>query len=64
MKTEIITGWGLRVGWRRPYLARGLWFFKEQVKCTKPYHKAIRVAVVPLQEYKRLLRLEKKGAGE
>ncbi len=57
-KTEPAICWGLRVGGNRPYLSYNVAVHRtgiEALRC-KSYHRAVRVAIVPLAEYRRLLR--------
>ncbi len=57
MKTEVFSkGWGLKVGGARPYLAQVLEWHKVDVPCTESYHSPVRVVLVPLAEYRRLLK--------
>jgi hypothetical protein len=61
MKTEIARGWGLRVGWCRPYLACEASMSKYDIRLHQPYHRRVRVVVMPLAEYRRLKRIEKEN---
>lgn len=61
-KTEEAIGWGVRVGGGPlPYLAYFFSTKKEEAnaECTEHYHRPVRVAIVPLAEYRRLKKLEK-----
>lgn len=62
MKTEIASGWGLRVNGPRPYLG---WEFERtknsiECQCNAPYHRPVKVVLIPRGEWLRLL----KKAGE
>ena len=51
MKRKVVEpaiGWGLRVGGPLPYLAYEFHQTKNSVELTEPYHRAVRVALVPL----------------
>lgn len=60
-KTEEARGWGVRVGGPLPYLS-GHVFERDredaEMACTEPYHRPMRVVLLPLREYCRLKRLE------
>ena len=59
-KTSEAEGWGLRVGGQRPYLAYEIQRHKDQIKLTESYHRAVRVVLIPAQEWERV----KKGMKE
>lgn len=46
--TEAAIGWGLRVGGPLPYIAYEFHQKKDGVELTEPYHRAVRVAIVPV----------------
>jgi len=54
MKTEVAKCWGLRVEGPRPYLAYEVNPRKEEIKLTEPYHRAVKVVIVPLNEWRTL----------
>ena len=54
--TEIAKCWGLRVGGSQPYIAYVFQLRKQDVVLTETYHRAIEVAIVPLSEWKRLIK--------
>lgn len=64
MKTEPALIWGMRVDGERPYIAHVVHTCRGGVEphCTQRYHRPVRVAVLPVAEYKRLLRIEKSVA--
>jgi hypothetical protein len=64
MKTENAIGWGRRVGGSCPYLAYEFSRTKAEVEITQPYHRAVRVILLPLSEYRRLKRQAKEAPHE
>ena len=60
MKTEVAYGWGLRVGGGDPYLGYHFSIDKKSIESimTESYHRAVKVAIVPLSEWKRLKKLD------
>lgn len=65
-KTAEARGWGLRVGGGPcPYL----WYKFSRVKadilseCTAPYHRPMEVVMIPLREWRRLKRMDRKSNG-
>lgn len=66
MKTEVALIWGLRVGGKRPYIGHHVHSVRGGMTthCTERYHRPVRVAVLPIAEYRRLLRIEKKSANK
>lgn len=56
LMTENYRGWGLRVGGWRPYLAGVLEVAKADVKLHYSFHRPVRVVLLPLEEYRRLIR--------
>ena len=60
MKTEPAIGYGLRVGGSLPYLAwEQFWRLPEQVKCTERYHRPMKAVLLPYEEWRRLIKLDK-----
>ena len=59
--TDVARGWGLRVGGSLPYLAYTFARTKEQIaqQCILSYQRPMQVVVVPLREYRRLVRNQK-----
>lgn len=60
MKTEEAKGWGLRVGGPLPYLGYYFSVRKEDIEkeMDQPYHKAVKVVIIPLSEWLRLKKLD------
>ena len=60
MKTEEAIGWGLRIGGSLPYLGYYFSTIKSDIEkqMNEPYHKAVRVVMIPLAEWKRLKKLD------
>lgn len=60
MKTEVAFGWGVRVGGSLPYLAYMFYPTKEGAEqyCVESYQRPVKVAIVPLGDYKKLLKGE------
>ena len=62
-KTSEARGWGLRVGGPCPYI----WFKFSRTKmeiiqeCTAHYHRPMEVVMVPLREWKRLKRVDRRS---
>ena len=61
MKTAPAFGWGIRVNGPSPYLGYEFHYHKEDAEtaCTERYHKAIRIVMLPENEYHRLRKLDK-----
>ena len=53
-KTAEAEGWGLRIGGPRPYLSYQIQRHKNQIEITESYHRAVRVVLIPAQEWARL----------
>ena len=60
-KTQESRGWGLRVGGSNPYLGYHFSIQKKdiQIKIKESYHRAVRVVILPLGEWKRLKKKDK-----
>ncbi len=57
--TEHAKGWGLRVGGPAPYLAWEVFSRRKadaEKEISEPYHRAVKVVMVPLAEYRALVR--------
>ena len=54
MKTEEAKCWGLRVGGSKPYLGYVVAMEKEGIELSEPYHKAVKVVIIPIAEWRRL----------
>ena len=62
MKTEIVRGWALRVGGPLPYLwGHAISYKKTDITpyVAEPFHRIVKVVMMPLAEYRRLKRLDK-----
>lgn len=57
MKIELALGWGLRVGGPRPYIGYHFARYSTGIPVAEKYHRAVRVAIVPLRELRRLQRI-------
>lgn len=58
-KTDSATGWGMRVGGPKPYLAWGCFEYDKravEAECKESYHRPMKCVLVPLREYLRLKR--------
>lgn len=62
MKTKPAIGWGMRIDGPRPYLDFQFSWEKKHIKADYTCHRPVRVALVPLAEWKRLKRLENEKA--
>ena len=60
-KAEEVHGWGLQIGGPHPYLACYFKAYKEGIETTESYHRAVKVVLIPLAEWKRLKRLDMEG---
>jgi len=62
MKTAIASGWGVRVNGPRPYLACEIECNKSNIECryNAPYHRAVKVVLVPRAEWIKLLNRAKR----
>lgn len=62
MKTEEAIGWALRVGGPLPYIGYTFSTNKDDIEkqVVTKYHKPMKVAIVPLREWRRLKKLDAK----
>lgn len=61
MRTSEAVGWGVRVDGPEPYLAYEFYTnkFDAEESCDKSYHRPVRVAIIPLREFRRLRKLDR-----